>query len=148
MMESECSVCHGAFSDSHKHKGLIKGMCSHCYTQKFNREWRDKMSLDERATFLRRNALSTRERATRVRLEALSILGGCCACCGETEPRFLCFDHINGGGRQERLRGEWGGYTLYRKIIKSEEERKRFRVLCYNCNEAVHRLGYCPHGGI
>jgi len=34
--------------------------------------------------------------------------GTSCACCGETEPAFLCIDHITGGGRQERLQAGLG----------------------------------------
>jgi hypothetical protein len=47
------------------------------------------------------------------RLEAFAALGGACECCGEREPIFLTFDHINGvaneqGGASRR------GYELIR----------------------------------
>lgn len=65
-----------------------------------------------------------------------------CACCKEKEPAFLCIDHINGGGYQH-CSGR-GGYRLYDWIVKNNFP-PIFRVLCYNCNQAVSRGKICPH---
>jgi hypothetical protein len=76
------------------------------------------------------------------RAEALAAYGNKCACCGETEPAFLSFDHINGGGERERKVG-MQGTTLYRRIIK--DRPSDVQILCHNCNMAKGFYGTCPH---
>ncbi len=70
-----------------------------------------------------------------------------CACCGEPTLEFLAIDHINGGGRKQRL--EHGAFGVYRWLVRNGFP-PGFRVLCYNCNLARGFYGYCPHenGGI
>lgn len=59
-----------------------------------------------------------------------------CACCGEAHVEFLCLDHINGGGNQERRAlGLKNASALYRHIIGSGFPAG-YRVLCHNCNSA------------
>lgn len=77
--------------------------------------------------------------------------GGCCACCGETEPDFLCLDHVNGDGAEERIRlygkrtgNGGGGYRTYALAIR-EGFPARYRLLCFNCNFGVTRPGGCAH---
>lgn len=78
----------------------------------------------------------------RYRAEALAAYGNKCACCGETEPAFLSFDHMNGGGEKERKMGIYGT-TLYRRLIKHHPEDAQ--ILCHNCNQAKGFYGVCPH---
>lgn len=68
-----------------------------------------------------------------------------CACCGETELKFLSIDHIEGGGNKHRKAiGRGAGGTFYRWIIK-EGYPPGYQVLCYNCNLAKGFFGRCPH---
>ena len=63
--------------------------------------------------------------------------------CKENEIAFLTIDHINGCGKE--LRKKQGlGAALYGWLIKNNFP-KGFQILCYNCNNAKHKLGLCPH---
>lgn len=82
-----------------------------------------------------------------LRLQCLITYGGNpprCACCGETHPEFLSLDHMNGGGRQHRLKLHGGGRAIY-YFLKREGFPLGYRVLCVNCNTAIGLYGYCPH---
>ena len=66
-----------------------------------------------------------------------------CACCGETEIKFLAIDHINNNGKKDRIKNGWGN-TFYRYLRKNNYP-KGFQVLCHNCNIAKYMYGCCPH---
>lgn len=84
----------------------------------------------------------------RIREQAIKAYDGKCACCGESDMRFLTIDHINGGGNKHRrlLRnGHHGGQTIYRFLINGGFPTG-FQVLCYNCNcGKQYNSGICPH---
>jgi hypothetical protein len=66
-----------------------------------------------------------------------------CACCGESEERFLALDHINGAGpRQPGTRP--GGNTFF-AWLKQHCFPAGLQVLCHNCNGAKGRDGACAH---
>ncbi len=65
-----------------------------------------------------------------------------CACCGKTGLEFLSLDHINGGGRKHREK-IGNGSMFYSWIVKNNFPNG-FRVLCWNCNFAMHKQT-CPH---
>ena len=82
-----------------------------------------------------------------VRYKALQhFSGGCpeCASCNESEPEFLCVDHLEGGGRKHR--SEMGnGHQVssvngFLKIMKDPDKGK-YQVLCWNCNYSKHHYG-------
>ncbi len=83
----------------------------------------------------------------RLRFETLVAYSGpvpACACCGEDRLVFLTLDHIDGGGNAERrMAGHRGGPQWYR-LLRRTGYPPGLRVLCWNCNFAVHR-GVCPH---
>ena len=84
-----------------------------------------------------------KERNQRTRAKFLEMYGGKCACCGETEQRFLTLDHVNDNGSGHRAkRGRRG--TLRDAITKFAPDE--YQVLCFNCNSgrAVNG-GTCPH---
>ncbi len=84
-----------------------------------------------------------RDYRSRVREKVLLAYGGKCACCGETNLKFLTFDHIDGGGTKERrLTGKMGS-TFYLTLMR--ERRTDIQVLCFNCNCARYIYGKCPH---
>ena len=68
-----------------------------------------------------------------------------CECCKEQRTVFLTIDHINGGGvRHRKGIGVGSGDAFYKWIVKNHYP-PIFRILCFNCNFATHRLGICPH---
>jgi hypothetical protein len=76
-----------------------------------------------------------------VREQAILAYGGKCNCCGESNIKFLGFDHIDGlqgnprgSSRQLVFRLRKGGYT-----------DPTIQVLCHNCNMAKGIYGACPH---
>lgn len=83
-----------------------------------------------------------KERSRRLRTECLKAYGNCCACCGEAEPIFLTFDHVNDDGAEHRTKVS-AGYSMY-IWLKKNEYPDTIQVLCYNCNNAK-KLGGCPH---
>jgi hypothetical protein len=86
-----------------------------------------------------------------LKIQAFEKYGGSkCACCGETDPDFLCLDHVNSdGGAHRRLvspgRKDWGGFHIYR-LLRRQGWPPGFQVLCMNCNFGRTRnSGVCPH---
>lgn len=74
--------------------------------------------------------------------------GDICACCGETNRKFLTIDHINGGGRgHRRSLGPKGGSTLSVLYdIKKRGFPADIQILCFNCNcGRAQNGGICPH---
>jgi hypothetical protein len=85
--------------------------------------------------------------AGRLKLEVLKHYGnGQCECCGEGHEAFLTIDHVEGSGSRHRRThtGGKGGEAFYR-WLKKNGFPKGYRVLCFNCNFAIWRLGTCPH---
>lgn len=92
-----------------------------------------------------------------VAYNARQLLGGKCACCGETEPEFLCIDHINDDGHLEPRdkNGKRNAVKLYCYIVsifKSKDAdaiaklESRLQVLCHNCNGSkMANGGECSH---
>jgi hypothetical protein len=80
----------------------------------------------------------------RIRERALTILGGHCACCGESQREFLTIDHIYGGGVKHRKRVS-AKKLLTQIHAEPEQARQLYRILCWNCNGARGANGYCPH---
>lgn len=69
--------------------------------------------------------------------------GPFCACCGEIFIDLLTIDHINNNGYLDRKKG-LVGKTMY-KWLKAQDFPEGYQVLCFNCNWARGRWGYCPH---
>ena len=97
--------------------------------------WRAK-NAEERRSYMKAR---TQERKELV----LRHYGGICVCCEEQELKFLCLDHVDGGGNKHRAE-VGGGTTFYNWIIR-ENFPAGFQVLCHNCNFAKGAYGSCPH---
>lgn len=92
---------------------------------------------------LEKKKLRHRMQAPLLRDAAIKHYGGYkCACCGETEPKFLSIDHVNNdGGLCRRTRK----YSLY-KWLKKNNYPPGLQVLCMNCNWGkMMNKGKCPH---
>lgn len=90
--------------------------------------------------------LSQAEVHRRLRAEVIAAYGGACTCCGETEPKFLTVEHVNGLGPADRWPSgkRKSGVTVLRAIKKAGFPSS-YSVLCFNCNCAKGHYGVCPH---
>jgi len=85
-----------------------------------------------------------KERRIELRYLVLGKYGGECKCCGETIPEFLTIDHIKRDGKQER-KELTSSFMMYYSLNKRPIDRKRYRILCMNCNFATRFGKKCPH---
>lgn len=85
--------------------------------------------------------LAMRDRFRNQRQHCIEQYGGKCNCCGESQPEFLAFDHIFGGGNQHRKK--IGNITDW--LIRHDYP-DTIQLLCHNCNMAKGFYGKCPHG--
>jgi len=85
-----------------------------------------------------------KEYRDRVRKKVFDYYGNKCACCGESEQKFLTIDHINGGGNIHRKKLGKSGFVMYKWLVKNDFP-DGFQLLCYNCNCAKGFWGECPH---
>ncbi len=75
------------------------------------------------------------------RYTAIARYGGKCACCSESDRRFLTFDHIVPVGRSFRRKQTALGRKLWIGPLDTN-----IQILCYNCNcGRQHNSGVCPH---
>lgn len=65
--------------------------------------------------------------------EVYKAYGDKCKHCGEANRKFLCIDHVNGGGNKEKKELGGVGIKLYKHII-SLKFPADYQILCYNCN--------------
>ena len=84
-----------------------------------------------------------------IKLATLRAYGGSCRCCGESEPVFLTFDHIEGGGNQHRRETPLVKANMA-KWLQQQGYPDGFQILCFNCHKAKdtgprHLQGRCPH---
>lgn len=70
----------------------------------------------------------------------LEMYGGSCSCCGESINDFLTIEHKHGQQKISRRTG----LAAYRDAVQ-EYRPDLYEVLCWNCNCARGKLGYCPH---
>lgn len=135
--------------------------CYNTYQREYRKENRDKLIQKERKRYARRRkdkqwVESERERGKqywqKLRLEVMEAYGGAvCACCGETEPKFLTIDHVNNDGAEHRRSFGYeengkGASTRTLSWLKSNNYPEGFQVLCMNCNMGKARNGgICPH---
>ncbi len=103
------------------HPAIIKGQCHDCYSTKYRAN-----------------------KSTKIKLEVFNAYGNECQCCGESNLDFLTIDHIH-GRKQSGHDRYFIGSKLYKWLIKNNFPRDNFQLLCYNCNCAKGKLGYCPH---
>jgi hypothetical protein len=81
-----------------------------------------------------------RRLTTKYKTTFLEMYGNACSCCGEAIYDFLTIEHKQG---QEKLTRRTG-LVAYRDAVK-EYRPDLYEVLCWNCNCAKGKLGYCPH---
>ena|SRR5687768_17731351 len=80
-----------------------------------------------------------------IKLRTLEAYGNVCFCCGESNPKFLSIDHVDGGGNTHRKQLKTNGGTGLYQWLKKNNYPDGFQVLCFNCNCAKGFYGICPH---
>jgi len=125
----QCSKC-----------GERKPLTEFYNTKKGTHSW-CKQCINKRATrYYEENREAILERKHSIHLGRKSlvvdILGGACAYCGFADLRALQIDHINNDGYLTRRKhGRTSTKTIMKYIIEHPEEaKKRYQVLCANCN--------------
>lgn len=130
---AECILC-GATKA--KHHG--RGVCNTCYTK----------VLKKRSPKYREDSNNrTRAWNKKIRFLVLSHYSTntpVCACCGEGTLEFLCIDHTNNNGSEDRKITKGSGSKTYVWLYKHGYP-PGYQVLCHNCNMAKGFYGKCPH---
>ena len=152
----KCSQCGEAkrltvenFSIKESLKTGFASACKACISGN-NKKYRERPDVKERRAIMKRTYRTERGGDVKAkqwqdakRLVVLTHYGNGfvkCACCGETEIKFLAIDHIGGGGRK-LLREE---IETPSSLIKDGLPNGR-RILCHNCNCSAGHWGVCAH---
>lgn len=147
--KKRCSCCHDVktleeFNFRRKDKDWRKDVCRVCEAAKFKAYYSK-----DRDRLIARAKVHYRTHYLKYRDSIFELLGHSCSCCGEREKDFLTVDHINGDGKHQRTKTgqRWGGWAIWRVIRVEAEPKKRFRILCFNCNCGRERSPdkICPH---
>lgn len=140
-MKQACRVCKNIypvnFKFFYKHPSYKTGFTKKCRTceNTYQRERAQTWYRDKHRAIQKKYK-------DRIRKELHDAYGNKCICCGESTPEFLELDHINGGGRQHRLRETRDIYSVARE---EGYPKDTYRLLCSNCNHSLGIKGYCPH---
>jgi len=150
----KCSICKNKNKD-----GTLAEIskCRACWNERARDYYlRNKEKLKERTRLWKRNNRekviedSKRYRGE-LKIDALKAYSNGkveCACCGEKEIDFLCLDHIDNNGSQERRERKYGLGTSFLKWLKKNNypRNARLQVLCFNCNMSKRiQGGACIH---
>lgn len=75
----------------------------------------------------------------KLREEVLRLYGHACECCGESNLKFLTFDHPLNDGKAAR--------HYSKNLLRLRRDRpQNIRILCWNCNSGRQMNGgICPH---
>lgn len=147
--KKRCSRCHEVktleeFNFRRIDKDWRKDLCKPCESARFKSYYQKNTDLmrERGKAYYRTHYLKYRDLI-------FQVLGSVCVCCGEDEPLFLTVDHINGDGKHQKTKTgqRWGGWAVWRTIRAEAEPKKRFRILCFNCNCGRERSQdkVCPH---
>jgi hypothetical protein len=125
--------------------GKPHGHCRVCYKARINAA-----RAANRAHYRTVQNAWNRPYKDRVRDLVFKAYGGYrCACCGETERKFLTLDHVNNDGAADRMKiagkRTASGWTTYRYLWKHKFP-PGYQILCMNCNFGKRmNKGVCPH---
>jgi hypothetical protein len=103
------------------------------YKETYRKERRrERYHANATAEVLAKRAKRYRDRYSESRLAFIELCGGCCERCGFTDVRALQIDHVNGGGVAERKKR---GPAMILTDLWKPGARKKYQVLCANCNQ-------------
>jgi hypothetical protein len=118
--------------------------------RKYLREYKRKHRIDpdERDSMNRQCWVYAKQRRAKLKEELFAVYGSICACCGETEKRFLTLEHKNGSDLSEsnfNRKRTIGVEKVWKEAINAKDPT-RYEILCYNCNIGKkNNKGICPH---
>lgn len=162
--DKKCTWCkeHKPLTEFREDKRMFSGLRSHCiecdrlkgreHRREFYQNNKDKVK-KQNLEWKKNNKEKTKEQAVRARAKLrLDVLNHYsnglikCSCCGEAEIKFLCIDHIENNGSEERKKLKSGktGYGFYSRLRRNNFPTG-YQVLCHNCNMAKGFYGECPH---
>lgn len=151
----KCSKCGSDFEKFQK-TGCICRTCIATYQRDYMRNYRLQNPTMEKERWERRLAAdptiidANRKRGRKywsdLRHEAIMAYGGYrCACCGESEPKFLTLDHVFNDGSSHRKKIGNRGAGIF-KWLRDHGYPAGFQILCMNCNHGKSlNGGVCPH---
>lgn len=143
-----CSKCGVAKQETEfyvRTNGMPHVECKDCCKTRVRARYKSK-----RVQILAQGKVYATARRIRIKDATFSAYGGyVCACCGETERKFLTLDHVNNDGAAFR-RSMYGnrqaaGYVTYAWLARKGFP-PGYQVLCMNCNHGKRmNNGVCPH---
>lgn len=117
-------------------------MCERCTklcnakTKIYQKKYAKELSVKQRARYIKNKEKITEEgykKRLLWRLETLKEYGSFCNHCGEKNLLVLQIDHINGGGRQERINTS-ASSNIYLFLKRKGFPKDNYQLLCANCN--------------
>lgn len=164
MIEKQCADCKATkptatgFYASKRNKTGFASYCKDCHRIR-NAQWarahkaemkayQCRYKTERREHWLGVHASIGKRHRDKLREEVLAAYGGCCKCCGETEPQFLTVDHVFNDGAQERQRRGnkfRPGSGMYARLRREGFPQDRYQLLCWNCNLSKRFNGECIH---
>ena len=112
-MSKKCEECGGTF-EPNKFTPYQKFCSKRCKEHRYTRLYRKTITRELRAAVIK-------------------LLGGVCVACDISDPLLLTIDHINNDRKNDTFQRR-DKRALYRLIRDHPEQRKRFQLLCWNCN--------------
>jgi len=90
------------------------------------------------------NVWKTGIKSSNYRKNIIELMGSKCVQCGFSDIRALQIDHVNGGGRQEHLKGGHKWQAILLSNLLSGKKIENYQILCANCNwiKRVERKEY------
>lgn len=147
METKKCATCRmnipiDGFGLDKRNKDGFKGTCKRCCAIRTSR-WRSSNRDKARASTKNwkqanpdKNRDTKKRYRDRKRKDAILVLGGACLSCGNSDPRVLEIDHVEGGGTADRKGGQ---IAILNKVISGEPG---FQLLCANCHKIkTHEKG-------
>jgi hypothetical protein len=137
------------FYEASMGRGYLQSECKECTKTRS----RTRVHGPRRVEILAKSRTYAQGKRARVREATFAAYGGnVCACCGETESKFLTLDHMNNDGAafrkavyRKNKRGNTAGYHTYYWLARNGFP-SGFQVLCMNCNYGKRMNdGVCPH---
>lgn len=126
-----------------KRYGTLLSRCKRCVLNAQRADYQARYPTDD--AYRQRFSDSAKRRKQRIRDAVLSAYGGACACCGESERKFLTLDHVDGdGAHHRRAVGVMTGIETWAWAMDNGFPNS-LQLLCWNCNSAKGAYGTCPH---
>lgn len=92
------------------------------------------------------NSRREKDRYATIRGEMLDAFKRECGCCGEDEVLFLELTYIGPAAKSPHRKRHLGSVEAYRAAKRDRWSRRRWSLLCANCNRGRRRNGgVCPH---